>query len=115
MYTEYLIKNINVGLFGAGVGCPILNEKAAHNTYIDVFYHLGAFGGLLLAAILIAISEQSRKIAIKRSIMNYSVIICIVIMYFFLSELFYFDPPFHIYLAITVLNTPMNCFDGVKK
>ena len=106
MYSEHLLKNISVGLLGSGIGSSVLG-RPSHNTYIDVIYYLGAFGGGLLVAILIAISEQSRKVAIRRNIMNYSVIICIVIMYFFLSELFYFDPPFHIYLAITVLNTPM--------
>ncbi|MBR2869451.1 MAG: hypothetical protein IKB88_10390 [Clostridia bacterium] len=107
MYSEYLIKNIDIGFFGGGIAFSLLEGVAAHNTYIDLFYYLGVFGGLLLLAILFTISEQSRKIDFKRNIMNYSVIICIVIMYFFLSELFYFDPPFHIYLAIIVLNTPM--------
>ncbi len=107
MYSEHLLENIEIGFFGSGIGSAVLG-RPSHNTYIDIIYYLGAFGGVLLFAILIAISEQSRKVAIKRNIMNYSVIMCIVIMYFFLSELFYFDPPFHIYLAITVLNTPMN-------
>lgn len=104
MYAEHLINNLRVGLFGNGIAAGLINTRASHNTYLDLFYYLGAFGTALLFAILTVISKQSRKVLIKRNFMNYSVIICMVIMYFFLSELFYFDPPFHIYLAISVLN-----------
>lgn len=106
-YTKYIINNFWVGIFGSGIGAGLVNSRASHNTYIDLFYYLGAFGALLLLSILSVISKQSRTVVIKRNIINYSVLSCIVVMYFFLSELFYFDPPFHIYLAITVLNMPL--------
>ncbi len=106
MYAKYIIKNIKVGLFGVGISSSILNKSAAHNTYLDIFYYLGAFGGILLVLSLVSISAQNRRSVFKRSPLNYSVIICIIIMYFFLSELFYHDPPFHIFLAFTVLNLP---------
>ncbi len=107
MYAEYLIGNIRAAIFGDGIAAPLINERASHNTYIDVFYHLGIVGGGLLMACLTAISGQSRHVNIKRNAMNYSIMFCIVIMYFFLSELFYFDPPFHIFIAFVVLNLPM--------
>ena len=103
-YIKFLINNFRIGIFGNSIAAGLVNSRASHNTYIDLFYYLGAIGTSLLIAILLVISKQSRTVVIKRNIVNYSVLICIVIMYFFLSELFYFDPPFHIYLAITVLN-----------
>lgn len=106
MYTKYLINNLSSFLFGDSVGAGYLNGFAAHNTYFDVLYYLGAVGGILLVWILGTISAQSRKVVIKRNVLNYSIMICIVIMYFFLSELFYFDPPFQISIAFMVLNIP---------
>lgn len=112
-YAEHLIKNINIGLFGVGISSGPLGSHGAHNTYLDIFYYLGCVGGVLLMLSLIAISQQSRHSFFKRSFLNYSVLICIVIMYFFLSELFYFDLPFHIFLALAVLN--LHTKDNIKE
>lgn len=107
-YASYLITNIRAGLFGVGISTPLLNGQAAHNTYFDVLYYLGIIGGFLLFAVLATVSSQSIQTNIKRNLMNYSVIFCVVIMYFFLSELFYYDPPFHLFLSLAVLNLPLN-------
>ncbi len=106
-YLNYLINSIRTALFGDGVVAPLIDGRASHNTYIDIIYHLGILGGSLLLACLSTISAQSRHFKIRRNIMNYSVLICIVVMYFFLGELFYFDPPFQIFLAFVVLNLPL--------
>ncbi len=106
MYGDYLVNNIKVALFGEGIASMLVNGKAAHNTYIDIFYHLGICGGALLVSCLATISTQSISTRIRRNSLNYTVMICVLIMYFFLSELFYFDPPFHIFLAFMVLNLP---------
>ncbi len=106
-YLNYLISNIRTSIFGDGIAAPLINGRASHSTYIDIFYHLGAVGGGLLMACLATISSQSRHFNIRRNIMNYSVMLCIAVMYFFLGELFYFDPPFQIFLAFVVLNLPL--------
>ncbi len=108
MYLKHLISNIKVSLLGSGIGSGYLNGRAAHNAYFDVFYFLGFIGGVLLVLSLVSISAQSRRAVFRRNIMNYSVMLCVVVMYFFLSELFYFDPPFHIFLAFEVLNLPID-------
>ena len=113
-YTRFLIKNIKAGLFGVGIGTSLLNGAAAHNTYFDILYYLGVVGGALLFAVLVTVSSQCIQKGLKRSVLNYSVIICIVIMYFFLSELFYYDPPFHLLLAFMVLNLPLKNQDLTK-
>ncbi len=107
-YAEHLITNIRAGLFGVGISSNYLLTHAAHNTYLDVLYFLGGIGGALLLFTLVSISRQSRHVVVKRNFLNYSVLLCITVMYFFLSELFYFDPPFHIFLAFTVLNLSEN-------
>lgn len=104
LYLKHLVNNVKTAVFGSGIASDYVEGHAAHNTYLDSLYFLGVIGSGLLISLLAVISAQSRRVAIKRNIMNYSVMICIVIMYFFLSELFYFDPPFHIFLAFVVLN-----------
>lgn len=106
LYIRQLLHNFRVAIFGCGIASDYVEGHASHNTYIESVYHLGAVGSSLLVTLLAVISRQSRKAALKRNFLNYSVMICVVTMYFFLSELFYFDPPFHIFLAFTVLNLP---------
>ncbi len=114
-YIKYLINNLGVGIFGSSIAAGLVNSRASHNTYIDLFYYLGAVGTALLFSILMVISKQSRTVTIKRNFINYSVAICMIVMYFFLSELFYFDPPFHIYIAIAVLNMPFEKQQNLTK
>ena len=106
-YIEYLIHNPIDLLFGKGIGAGLLNGRAAHNTYCDLGYYLGIIGTGLLISILKQ-DFQRFYLNIKRNVMNYCILICIGIMYFFLSELFYFDVAFHLIIAISVLNMNMN-------
>lgn len=106
LYIKHLIKNFRTAVFGCGIASDYVEGHASHNTYLESVYFLGAVGSTLLVTVLAVISKQSRRVNIKRNIMNYSIMICIVVMYFFLSELFYYDPPFHIFLAFMVLNLP---------
>lgn len=106
IYIGHIINNIKFLLFGGGITVDLIGGRASHNTYIDIVYHLGLLGGSWLFILLKSILSQSTGIRTKRNILNYSVIICIVIMYFFLGALFGYDPPFHIYLAFVVLNIP---------
>ena len=48
------------------------------------------------------------KFAEKRDIMNCGVLICVGIMYFFLSEIFYIDLAFHMVLVMIALYLPMD-------
>ena len=108
-YMKYLLKNPMVLLFGKGLGADLLTKSAAHNTYIDLLYYLGVFGSILLINIFkIFINVKGKKT--KRNFLNYGIWICILIMYFFLSELFYFDWAFHIIIAILVSKTNMENF-----
>lgn len=93
-------------LFGCGFGAEVVGTHGAHNTYIDLLYYLGIVGTILL---LIGVGTITRihTPSFRKNILNYSVWICIFTMYFFLSELFYFDWPFHIVIAILVSQTQM--------
>lgn len=108
MYINYLIHNIKTALFGDGISAGYYNQMAAHNTYIDILRHLGVVGGSLLFVSLKMILADSFSVRINRNLLNYSVLICVLMMYFFLSELFYIDAQFHLFIAFTVINLPMD-------
>ena len=105
-YMQYLKQNLAVLFFGVGFSGQLVNGIAPHNTYIDLLYYMGVVGAFLLI-IVVASILKSVATPSKKTFLNYSVFLSIAIMYFFLSELFYFDWPFHIALAILTLKTNM--------
>ena len=113
-YLEFLYENPLKLMFGGGFGAEILDDLAAHNTYIDSLYYLGIIGTLLLAlvfGVLLNINKSTEKL----NFFNYSVWICIGVMYFFLSELFYFDWAFHVVIGIWILKMDMSPVRSVKR
>ena len=106
-YLAYLSDNPTVLLLGGGLGANILNGRAAHNTYIDLIYYLGVVGTVLLLVVF-STMIGIKKPTIKPTLLNYSIWLCLATMYFFLSELFYFDWAFHVIIAILVSKTDMN-------
>lgn len=105
-YADYFQKNPLNFIFGVGFGGALVGVKAAHNTYIDILYYLGLVGTIPLIAVFVAITNKQKSIG-RRNLLNYGVILCIMFMYFFLSELFYFDWAFHIMIAILVAKMNM--------
>ncbi|MBQ9848804.1 MAG: O-antigen ligase family protein [Clostridia bacterium] len=110
-YFNYLLANPLTLLFGKGLGADILNSHAAHNTYLDLLYYLGIVGSLILLYVFHVIGKLKKRES-KSNLLNKSVWICIIVMYFFLSELFYFDWRFHIIIAFLVNNTEIKQVGG---
>lgn len=102
-YIEYLKNNFVVLLFGVGIGGPLVaNNMAPHNTYIDLVYFFGIIGTTLFFVAIRSFQDNKR---IKKNIINYSVSVCLILMYFFLSELYYYDSVFHLIIAKMFLST----------
>ena len=106
-YFAFLKNNPHVLLIGNSVGIYYLDGFATHNTYIDLLYQFGIVGTMIFISIVI-ISFKEKVRNRPRSILNYGVLICILTMYFFLSQLQEFDLPFHIVLCLMVMNLNMN-------
>lgn len=102
LYLNYFGENPLRLIFGRSIAFYDLGGAAAHNTYIDLLYELGIVGTAWLLMIITRVRHPAVKD--RRNLLNYSIMIVILVMYFFLSELQYFDPTFHIALAILVLN-----------
>lgn len=109
IWQDYLRHFSNEGFtlfFGNGLGAGLVNDRGAHNTYIDLIYYLGIIGTVSIMSIIFAMT-RTRYCTERKTPLNYSVILCILIMYTFLSELFYFDLVFQLYLSITVWGMPL--------
>ena len=60
-YLTYLGNNLDVLLFGKGIGAQNLSIGASHNYYLDILYHLGIFGGLLYLGCLYNVFFAEKK------------------------------------------------------
>lgn len=107
-YLDYIFGNFRVALFGEGLNAPysLASDAVPHNTYIDFLYHLGVIGTLALVGVLKQIFGMMLK-PVKRNLLNGSVAGCMLIMWLGLSELTYFDFPFHLILAGIAWNVSM--------
>lgn len=110
-YIDFLFENPIQLLFGGGFGAGVLNGRAAHNTYIDLIYYLGIVGTMLMLLVFGVIIDIKKNTA-KLNLFNCSIWICIALMYFFLSQLFYFDWAFHIVIAILISKFNMSQTEG---
>jgi membrane protein len=98
MYLNYFDVNINTFILGNGILVRWLNDKAAHNTYIDFLYYLGLVGtilNLICWKVCFLACEEKRKL----KLLNLCGITIIIIMYFFLSMFFAYDLIFHVMIA----------------
>ena len=109
IWNDYLthLGSFEIGTFiGEGLGAAFLNKKAAHNTYLDMLYYLGIIGTILFCNTLAA-AHKCKETPKKRSLLNYSVWISVLALYFFLSELRHFDWSFHVLMAMLTSKTEM--------
>lgn len=106
LYVNHLIDSGILIVVGNGFGAQFLVDVAAHNTYIDLLYYLGIIGTVMFGVVLYLITK-SRKTGFKKNLLNYCPWISIAIMYFFLSELFYYDWAFHVMIAILISKTDL--------
>ena len=111
-YIEYFSLHIDKLIFGGGLGAPLVNGKGSHNAYIDLFFNYGIVGTILFFYVLYCCFAYGEKSG-KRTILNYSATAVILVMYFFLSMLFYFDIAFHFIVAWVIYR--MNLQTGKNK
>lgn len=104
MYLEYFSVNPLKLLFGSGISSPLVEDAAAHNTYIDILYHLGLIGGLLFLMMIKKIVIKHNPY-VKSDICNRAPLIILLIMYFFLSSLFDIDLTTNILLITITYNS----------
>lgn len=113
-YFTYLGEHPFGLVFGSGLGSAVIGFSA-HNTYIEMLASLGVVGsGLFLVLLGCLMSETAgdegqtaalRRRTGHRSLGNYSLLLVLLVMYFFLSMLTWIDLPFQLYLCFCFLHT----------
>ena len=96
--------------FGVGVSSPFARSHAAHNTYIEMLHSVGVIGSMLF---LVSLRTPIRATKVRKNLLNYSIGFCIFVMYFFLSEMFYYDSVFHLLIAKIVFDMDFD-FSGAS-
>ena len=104
-YIQFFSQDPFTLLFGKGMGATLVGGDVAHNTYIDLTYHLGLVGSSLFVGLLFVLFRNVSRNS-NKNLCNYGVLLAVLIMYFFLSELFYVDLAFHILVVIMAMKLP---------
>ncbi len=102
-YMNYFQMHPIKALFGNGVGIYLLNGVAAHNTYLDMIYQLGIIGTIAYLACIFSMIGRVKQ-HFHRTWMHYAGFLCVLMMYFFLSQLQGYDLPFQITACVLLWN-----------
>ena len=105
-YLDYFVRHPFKTLFGSGM-CDFsaVRGRAAHNTILEMIFHLGIIGSFLLMMSIKGVFS-AYHVRHEYSFINRCIPIGIFIMYLFLSELFMSDPPIHLLLSFLSMDTP---------
>lgn len=106
-YFNYFNNHFFKTIFGSSIAVTALKTSISvtepHNTYIDLILQLGVVGTLgFLSCIHLAYMNIRRSI--KRGLQNYTLVIVLLVMYCFLSQLQGYDLPFQLGLCLMILN-----------
>lgn len=103
-YLNYICSSIKNIFFGVGIDRGYYNGLGVHNYYIEIWYYLGIFGGILYVSMILRILLGNKKIK-KRNFLNYSTLLILLIMFATLGMLFSNDLIFLVMIIWIVLNT----------
>lgn len=102
-YIDLIYHRPDIMLFGIGIGGALPEGiHAPHSSYIDMIYYLGIFGSIFLLAAIVSSHAQYKHVK-KKNPLNYSVLLVILVTYFFLSQMHSYEVPLHLMLSFMVL------------
>lgn len=103
-FNEHLFKTI----FGSSIAVTALKTSISftepHNTYIDLILQLGVVGTLGFIS-CVRLAYKNIQVNIRRGLQNYTLVIVLIVMYCFLSQLQGYDLPFQLGLCLILLNS----------
>lgn len=98
-YLDFFNDNIIKFFLGSGISAPLINNAQAHNTFIEILYTCGILGFTLFIFAIKGIFKSNKLQNKSKVLMNFSILICLSFMYFFLSEFLAYDLTWHMLLA----------------
>lgn len=98
-YYDFFENNICNLFYGSSISAPLVKGFQAHNTYIEILYTCGVIGFILYFWVMRRLFVSNDLFKKRKIFLNYSVLFCLMIMYFFLSEFLAYDLTWHLLLA----------------
>ena len=102
-YLDYYYRHPVQTLFGRGIGAPLI-VKGSHNIYIELPNYIGLIGSGILAYVLKNFAFIERENFEIHGFEQHCILLCIIVMYFFLSGLFDYQLPILLFLGYCVLD-----------
>ena len=110
-YMREIFASTKNVFFGKGIGAELVNQKGAHNTYIELWYMLGLFGGILyLCTIGSCIKLKNKKILL----ICYAPLVVFLARLCAIGTLLYDSIWFYIIIAILALKFDIATFEREK-
>lgn len=106
-YLEFFKQNPLYLITGVNPKLGLVDNRSAHNLYIEMIYHLGIIGSLLLINVFVYVFVTYKKIN-RYKILNYVPLFVILSMAFFLSLLFNYLFSIYIIFIYSLLNLKLN-------
>lgn len=101
-------------LFGNGIGAGYVGGMASHSTYIEILYHFGIIGSLLLALNFFMITFASKR-SVSRNLLYYTPLFFLLLLISSLDMIKQDKIFFYLAIALGAIYTPSNDFkDEVK-
>lgn len=105
-YVSVIFTNLQIFLFGAGINGPLINRYSPHNLYIDVLYHFGVIGTIVLIGTIVVCMRHKNKISLNKY--KYLGAMVFFVMYFFLHGVQSYEICFHIFFVYLVYHFTVN-------
>ena len=106
-YLDYILNSPITLVFGDGLGSKHLADVAPHNSIIETVYFLGLLGGMIFLVAIFSVFA-TRRIKIRRTLVNYSLPLLFGFMCLLLGCLTINDLMFYCMLMWIGLNMDMN-------
>lgn len=112
IYLDYLaaiVKNPIIFFFGYGIAAPEL-ERAPHNIYLQIIYHMGVVGLALIVGFLVTmvkvLKDQMPETQEQSAISKYVVLLMMAVLYFSLQGIFDVDFYGSMFIAFLAMIIP---------
>ena len=99
-YMQTIFSRFDILLYGSGVNGPLINRYSPHNLYIDVLYHFGLIGTLILIFTIIICMKHKNKVNFNKY--KFLGALVFFVMYFFLHGVQSYEICFHIFFIYLI-------------
>ena len=102
-YLDAIFQSAGSVFFGHGIDAELVNQRAAHNSYIESVYYLGLIGLLLYVAAFAVILLNKRR-PFKRTLVNYIGFLVLMAAFAFLCSMNRTEIKYYLMICFIIYN-----------